>query len=450
MRKSKFSLLCLFLIFSVVFSSSVAAQSQRVWTLRECIDHALEHNIQLKQQELNRKQQEIQLSTSRNARLPHVDGSMSQNFSFGRGLTSENTYTDTNTSSTSLSVGANVPIFTGFQIPNTIALNKLNLAAATADLEKARNDIRLSVAQAYMECLYDNEIVAVARRQVDIDSMQLARVRSLLQNGKLAPVDVSQVEATLAQSRLTAVQAENNRRLALLTLSQLLELPSPENFGVFVPDVSGLSTDMAVLSSPEEIFALAEQVKPEITADRLRLEGAAKNIDLARSGYYPQLSLSAGLGSNYYKTSGFPAASFGRQLDNNFSQYIGLNLSIPIFDRLTTRNQIRSAKVSHTLQELQLDNTRKALFKEIQQAYYNAVNAREKFLSCRQAEQSAKDAFTLMKAKYENGRANNTEFNESKNSWMRAQSDLAQAQFEYLYAVKLLDFYKGEELGDFH
>lgn len=450
MRKSKFSLLCLFLIFSVVFSSSVAAQSQRVWTLRECIDHALEHNIQLKQQELNRKQQEIQLSTSRNARLPHVDGSMSQNFSFGRGLTSENTYTDTNTSSTSLSVGANVPIFTGFQIPNTIALNKLNLAAATADLEKARNDIRLSVAQAYMECLYDNEIVAVARRQVDIDSMQLARVRSLLQNGKVAPVDVSQVEATLAQSRLTAVQAENNRRLALLTLSQLLELPSPENFGVFVPDVSGLSTDMAVLSSPEEIFALAEQVKPEITADRLRLEGAAKNIDLARSGYYPQLSLSAGLGSNYYKTSGFPAASFGRQLDNNFSQYIGLNLSIPIFDRLTTRNQIRSAKVSHTLQELQLDNTRKALFKEIQQAYYNAVNAREKFLSCRQAEQSAKDAFTLMKAKYENGRANNTEFNESKNSWMRAQSDLAQAQFEYLYAVKLLDFYKGEELGDFH
>ncbi|MBR0187044.1 MAG: TolC family protein, partial [Prevotella sp.] len=131
------------------------ASAQKAWGLRECCEYAVEHNIGIKQQQNQCRQQEIQLSTAKNSRLPDLSGSVSQNFSFGRGLTMDNTYTNKNTSSTSLQLGASMPLFTGFEIPNQIKLNQLNLEAATADLEKAKNDIRMQVAQAYVQILYD-------------------------------------------------------------------------------------------------------------------------------------------------------------------------------------------------------------------------------------------------------------------------------------------------------
>ena len=217
------------------------AGAQGQWTLRQCCDYAVSHNITIKQRENQCRQQELQLSTAKSARLPDLNGSAGQNFSFGRGLTAENTYTNTNTSSTSFSLGTSVPLFTGFQIPNQIKLNQLNLEAATQDLEKARNDIRMQVAQAYVQILYDMEIAEVARRQIGIDSMQVVRLQALLSNGKASEAELSQQKATLANSRLTATQADNNLQLALLSLTQLLELDTPEGFSVVRPDVSGIS-----------------------------------------------------------------------------------------------------------------------------------------------------------------------------------------------------------------
>ena len=198
-----------------------SASAQKAWSIRECCDYAIEHNISIKQQVNQCRQQEIQLNTAKNSRLPDVSGSVGQNFSFGRGLTSENTYTNTNTSSTSFQLGASVPLFTGFEIPNQIKLSKLNLEAATADLEKAKNDIRMQVAQAYVQILYDMEIADVARRQISIDSAQVARLQAFVDNGKASEAELSQQKATLANSRLTATQAENNLKLAILSLTQL-------------------------------------------------------------------------------------------------------------------------------------------------------------------------------------------------------------------------------------
>jgi outer membrane protein len=184
-------------------------------------------SINIKQRENQCRQQEIQLSTSKNSRLPDLSGSVSQNFSFGRGLTSDNTYSNTNTSSTSFSLGTSVPLFTGFQIPNQIKQNQLNLEAATADLEKAKNDIRMQVAQAYVQILYNMEIADVAHRQVSIDSMQVARIEALVNNGKASGSQLSQQKATLANSQLTVTQAENNLRLSLLTLRSSSNCPPP-------------------------------------------------------------------------------------------------------------------------------------------------------------------------------------------------------------------------------
>lgn len=435
-----------FVLFAAILSQPATAQKQ--WSLRECCDYAVSHNINLQQQENQRRQSELQLSTARNSRLPDLSGSIGQNFSFGRGLTSENTYSNTNTSSTSFSLGTSVPLFTGFQIPNQIKLSELNLEAATQDLEKARNDIRMQVAQAYVQILYNQEISDVAHRQISIDSMQVVRLKALVDNGRASGAQLSQQQATLAQSRLTATQADNNLQLAILTLTQLLELPTADGFAVVRPDGQNgmrgsLYSGGAAVPSPEAIYAEALGVKPEIAAQQLRLRATDHSIKLAQAGYLPTLSLSGGLGSNYYTTSGFPADAFGTQLKNNFSQYIGLNLNVPIFNRFQTRNNIRNARIEQQNQQLALENTKKNLYKEIQQACLNTTAAQAKYESSIVAAKSSQDAFTLMQAKYENGKANITEFNEAKNNYLRAESDLVQARYELLYQQALIQFYRG-------
>ena len=437
----------LFVLFAAILSQPIQAQSHQ-WTLRECCDYAVENSITIKQQENQCRQQELQLSTAKNQRLPDLNASAGQNFSFGRGLTAQNTYSNTNTSSTSFSLGSSVPIFTGFQIPNQIKMNQLNLEAATADLEKAKNDVRMQVAQAYVQILYDMEIADVARRQIAIDSMQVVRLQAMVDNGKASGAELSQQQATLATSRLTATQADNSTRLAILTLTQLLELPTPDGFSIVRPDISGFSGLSGISGlTPDQIYAEALGIKPEILSQQLRMKAADHNIKIAQAGNLPTLSLSGGLGSNYYTTSGFPSDGFGTQLKNNFSQYIGVNLSVPIFNRFSTRNNIRSARIELENQQLQLDNTKKTLYKEIQQVYYNALNARQKEESSAEAVRSSNDAFLLMQAKYENGKATITEFNEAKNTYLRAESDLVQARYENLYQQALIQFYRGRDLS---
>ena len=158
------------------------------------------------------------------------------------------------------------------------------------------------------------------------------------------------------------------------------------------------------------------------------------------------LSLSGGLGTNYYTSSGYPSADFWTQLSNNFSQYVGLSLNVPIFSRMNNRNQVRTARLNYSTQQLQLDQAKKKLFKEIQQAWYNAVAARTKFESSVEAEAAAAQSLSLMQAKYENGKATITQFNESKNQYLKAASDLAQARCEALYQAGLIDFYRGKDI----
>ena len=429
----------------LLMPASVLAQQQ--WSLRQCIDYAVEHNIQVKQREVSRMQRELDVNTAKNSRLPDLSASASESFSFGRGLTAQNTYSNTNTSSTSFNLSSSVPLFTGYRKPRTLEMQKLNLEAATADLEKAKNDIRMQVAQAYVQILYNLELCEVANRQIEIDSMHVHRLTEMMKNGKASGTEVAQQEASLAQSRLTATQADNDYRLSLLSLTQLLELPSPEGFTISREVNQELWNEVHTLPSPDVIYQEALIIKPEIQAEQSRLASSAKNIDIAKSAKLPSLSLSGGLGTNYYKTSGLPGDKFFKQLNNNFSQFLGLSLNVPIFNRFETRNNIKNAQLSQYNQQLQLDNVKKNLYKEIQQAYYNAVTSEAKYQSSEQAKRSQEEAFRLMSAKYEYGKANITEFNEAKNNLMKAESDLVRAKYEYLYQNALIDFYRGKDLS---
>lgn len=419
-----------------------ASQAEEAWDLTRCIEYAIAHNLTVKQQEAARDKSEVELNTAKWSRLPDLNGSASHSFNFGRSLQANNTYQSINTQNTGFNLSTSVPLFTGMQIPNNIALSKLNLQAATEDLNKAKEDISIQVTSAYLQVLFNEELVKIARQQVELSQDMLTQKEAYFQNGKASEAELYEAKSRVAQDQLSLVQTENDYRLSLLDLSQLLELPSPDNFQIVSPDIQPEQL-FGTLTSPTDIYNQALLIKPSIKAAQYRLQGAARSIRIAQSAYYPQLSFGAGLGTSYYKMSGRDNASFHSQLKDNFSQYVGLSLSIPIFNRLSTRNRVRTARLEQTTLNWQLEESKKALYKEIQQAYYNAVNAESKYQSSQVADEAAEASFKLMKEKYANGKANATEYNEARTNWMKAVSDCVQAKYDYLFRTKILDFYQG-------
>lgn len=432
-------------LFIGIGAMCMPVHAQQAWTLKKCIDYAIEHNLTIKQQEASAEQSKIELSTAKNSRLPDLNGSASHSFSFGRSLQADNTYNSINTQNTGFSLSTNVPLFTGLQIPNNIALSKLNLQAALEDLNAAKENVSIQVASSYLQVLFNDELARVAHEQVDLSREMLVQREAYFRNGKASESELYEAKSRVAQDELSAVQADNDYQLALLDLSQLLELPSPDGFAIVSPQTDAVE-NLGTPLPPAEIYADALLIKPVIKAAQYRLEGAQKSIRIAQSAYYPQLSLGAGLSTNYYKMSGMDNAGFGSQLRDNFSQYVGLTLSIPIFNRLATRNRVRSARIQQTTLGWQLEDSKKTLYKEIQQAYYNTLSAQTQYTSSRTAAEAAKASFDLMKERYLNGKANATEFNESRTAWMRAVSDQLQAKYNYIFRFKILDFYRGVPL----
>ena len=379
----------------VATASCLPSFAQEEWDLRKCIDYAIEHNLSIKQQEATRDQNAVELNTARWSRLPNLNGNVGQSFNFGRALQADNTYGNRNTQNTNFSLGTNVPLFTGLQIPNNIALCKLNLKAAIEDLNKAKEDISIQVTSSYLQVLFDEELAKIAHSQVELSREQLKLKTAFFENGKASEAEVYDARSRVAQDEMSAVQADNNYRLALLDLSQLLELPTPDGFRIASPKVDD---NFNSLSLPEDIYADAVLTKPGIKAAQYRLQGASKNIRIAQSN---------------------------------------------LFNRFETRNRVKMARIQRTALSWKLEESKKLLFKEIQQAYYNAVAAESKFKSSRTATESAEASFRLMSEKYANGKATATEYNEMRTNWMKATSDMVQAKYDYLFRSKILDFYKG-------
>ena len=421
-------------------------QAQEAWSLRRCIDYAIEHNIDIRQSENAARQSEVEVNTAKWARLPSINGNANQSWNWGRTQTAvpdENTgdystvYVNTSSNGTNMSLSASVPLFTGLQIPNEYALAKLNLKAATADLQKAKDDISINVASYYLQVLFNKELHQVALGQVALSKEQLERISRLAELGKASPAEVAEAKSRVAQDEMTAVQTNNDYQLALLDLSQLIELETPEGFVLEEPAVQ---LELTPLTPPDDIYQSAVVNKPSIQAAQYRLEGSRHSIRIAQSGFYPQLSLNGSLGTSYYSTIN---RTFNQQMGDNFSKYVGLSLSVPIFNRLSTRNRVRTARLQRENYALQLDNAKKTLYKEIQQAWYSATASESKYTSSRAATEASQASFQLMNEKYINGQATAVEYNEAKQNLMKAQSDELQAKYDYLFRTKILDFYKG-------
>lgn len=432
------------IIFYMIAACSITAQAQNTWTLRQCIDYAIEHNIQIRQTENQAEQSKVNVNTAKWARLPNLNGSINQNWNWGRNASPiDNTYSDINNANTGLSIGTNIPVFTGLQIPNQYALSKLNLKAAIEDLNKAKEDIAIYVTSGYLQVLLNLELSKIAQKQIELSQEQLHRIQGLYEAGKASPSEVAETQARMAQDEMNAVQADNNYKLALLDLSQQLELPTPE--GLILADPQD-TLKFSPLTPPEDIYTQAMLYKPGIKAAEYRLQGMEKNIRIAQSYYYPQLSFNAGLSTSYYTINGKSEQGFGNQLKNNLNKYLGFNLSVPIFNRFSTRNRVHTARLQKIDQELQLDDVKKKLYKEIQQAWYNALASESKYKSSESAVKANEASFQLMNERFNNGKATSLEYNESKLSLTKALSDRTQAKYDYLFRIKILEFYKGQSI----
>ena len=430
-------------ILSGFLSLLCLCATAQTYTLRQCVECAIQQNVDVKRAESTQRLQEINLSTARNARLPNLSGSAGQNWNFGRSLTIDNTYANYNTAQTSFSLSTSVPLFTGFQIPNNTALAKLNLEAAIEDVYTLKDNLSIQVAQAYLTVLFNKELRQTADAQVTLAKQQLDRKQAFADVEKATASDVAEAKSLVAQRELTAVQAANDYDMAVLDLVQLMEIAMTNDFQV--ADIPDTELNM-LIEKPEEVYRIALTQRHNIKAAELRIESAEKSIKLAKSQYYPQLNFNAGIGTGYYHTSGLPSASFGTQMRENFSQYLGLTLSVPIFNRLQTRNSVRRAQEERLSSQLALDKEQINLFKEIQQAYYSVVSAKKKYASSQTALKASEEAFNLTRGRYEHGKATATEFAEAQYNVMLATSEMLKAKYEAIFRHKILNFYKGAEM----
>lgn len=437
----------LYTLIALVTANVLPAQEH--WSLRRCIDYAIEHNINICRTANAAQQSAVEANTAKWARLPNLNGSANQSWNWGRTQTAikneetgdySTVYVNSSSHGTNFSVGTSVPLFTGFELPHQAALSKLNLRAALADLEKAKEDISIQITSAYLQALFCQELHQVALGQVALSRQQYERIARLADVGKAAAAEVAEAKSRVAQDEMSAVQADNDFRLALLDLSQLIELPSPEGFLLEQPSTTLQPSD---LPAPDDVYLSALTGKASIQAARYRLEGSHHSIRIAQSALYPQLTLQGSIGTSYYSTI---ERNFSQQMNDNLNKYIGLSLSVPLFNRFQTRNRIRTARLQQQDYTLQLENAKKTLYKEIQQAWYNATAADSKYLSSQAAAQASLESFQLMEQKYEIGKANAVEYNESKHNLLKAQSDELRAKYDYLFRRKILDFYQGNEI----
>lgn len=414
--------------------SAIAVQAQE-WTLDQCVNYAIAHNLSIRTSELSVASAEQQVMDARSRYLPNLSAGAGQSWNLGRGLTAENTYANRNTSSFNWNASFNLPLFTGLSTERQVAYSRAALTQSLEEFEAAKDDLALNVMASYLQALYAKEVYAVAVQNLALSEYELEHQQALLDAGKIAEVTILEAKAQVANDELSVTTAANDARLALLDLSQLLQLESADGF-----DVAPLS-DAGLLMPAEDVYTLALQRNHSIGAARKGITAADKNVALAKSGYLPTLSFNAGLGSSYYKLSGVPNEPFGDQMRHNYSTYFGFSLNIPIFDGFSTRNSVRRAHLQRANAELALDQAEQKLYREIQQAYLQASNASAKLESCLVAEEAANASLIAMQEKYNIGRATATEFEQAKNKALQATLQRIQATYERQLRQRILLFY---------
>jgi outer membrane protein len=432
----------------LVFSTST--QAQEAWSLQKCIDYALQNNIQIKQQSLNSDYYNNQLSQAKNNRLPNLNAGVQNSQDFGRSLSYLNTYVNKNSNQTNGSLSTNVTIWSGSTLANAIKMADMDLKASLEETNKAKDDMILNIAAAYLEILFADELVVVSEDLLTITQLQIDRTTKLVEAGSLAKGSLLEIEAQYAREELNVVNAQNRLQLAYLGLYQLLEVPSTESFKIESPLLPEIGANISLLNSMD-VFKNSVQLMPAVKGAEYKLESARKQLLISKGNLLPSLSFGANyfnLYNNQYSYAEPPYGTgekiqFGDQLKNNQRYGFGINLNIPIFNHYQAKTGVSNAQIQLENTELQLQNTKNLLRKDIEQAYTNALAAFKRYVANQKTVIASKEAFRYTEEKFNVGMINSVEYNQSKNNLTKTQSDLLQAKYEYIFRTKILDFYNG-------
>ncbi len=411
------------------------------WTLENCVSYALTHNLSVKARQLNIESGQLQLTEAKDRFLPSLNASAGESLNFGRGLTANNTYADRNTTNFQWGASLQLPLFQGLSEYRQIKVAKSNLQQLLYEHEAAKDNVTLNIISQYLQVLYAKEVHASALSQLSQTTYEVGRQKALLEAGKVPEADLLDAESQKAQDELQVVTSENDIKVSLVELANLLQLPDVGNF-----DIAPIPEDEPIIPTAESVFNAAMMHNNSILAASQSIKTAEHNISLAKSGYIPRLSFNAGIGSSYYTIGGYVNDPFSAQMKHNFSTYIGFSLSIPIFDAFSTRNSVRQAKLQHLSAQLQLDQQSTDLYKTIQLAYYQACGAREKYLASLSTLEKTRRSFAATQEKYNLGRATPAEFEQAKNNLFRIEISSIQSHYEYLLRHRILIFYQSNRL----
>lgn len=428
----------------VLMSSWALAQDNNEWTLRECIDYALKNNINVKRSNLDIIQNEAALTQSRGQLAPSLNGRATHAYNFGQNVNPvTNLITDLDSRTNTFGLSANVTLFDGFANYNTIKQNSFLVEASIADLIQAKNDVGLNVAQAYLQVIFNQELLEAARLQLSTAKEQARRTDILVQNGALAISEKLQAEAQLATSETTLINRQNDFNLAKLQLMQLIQLPYNPNFEIVVPELEPDNFSPPSLES-EEIYQEALTTQPVVKSAELRIQASELGLSAAKGGRLPTISAFAGVDTRYNNQN--DAFTFSEQLDNNLGQNIGFNLNVPIFNNFRVRQSIQVAKINNERAELNELETKNNLRQQVEQAYLNAQAALQTYRSSERQVESTKLLFDNLTRQREAGAANITDYTVAQNNYNQAVSDFIRAKYDYIFKLKILDFYQGKPL----
>ena len=440
-----------FLLFIPVFlllAATAGFSQAKEWPLEECIKYAIDNNIQIKQQVLQTMYQENTLAQSKLNLLPTLNGQASHNYSFGRVL-DETSYEfrNQNSQSNNFYAGGSTNLFNGLQNYNTIRKNKNQLLASELDLQNIKDNISLNIALAYLQILLNNELVATTGNQLQITKQQIGKTKKMFEAGSVAKGNLLQIESQAAGEELQLINLLNQLDISYLTLTQMLELKTPEGFRIVTPEIS-IDTNTVITGKVEDIFAQAQGTRPEIKSAELNLLASEYDLKIAKGGRSPRLSLSHSFNTRYSDLAIKPSApledyAFGEQLNDNINYGVGFSLSIPILNGWQVNKNIANSKINIENYRYTLEAQKKQLYKNIQQAYADAVAALKKFSASMKAVASMEESFRYTEQKFNVGMVTPVDYNAAKTQLLNAQSDMAQAKYEFIFKTKVLDFYKG-------
>jgi outer membrane protein len=445
------------------------------WSLQECISYAQVHNIQVQIEQLNVRMSQINLTASKGNMLPNLNGYASHTYNYGQTIDRfTNTFVNDRVLNQNFYLTSTFTVFSGFQNYNTVQQNKYALEASQYGVEQTRYDISMSVANAYLNILFAEDQVALAKEQEALTAAQVARMQQLVDAGASARGPLLDLQTQLGNEKVTVITAENNLTIAYLTLTQLMNLDTTAGFTIVRPNLE-VPNQAVLAETSEQIYTTAENTQPAIKQADANIKSAEKGIDVAYGALSPTLTLQGSLGTGYSGAAQTVSASpngvdtvgvttggdfvlvpgfaynyavvpFSDQLNNNFNQSFGIQLAIPIFNRLQVSSNIQRAQVQHMNAQLNADLVRQNLNKNIQQAHADAKAALEKYHASEGALAAAEEAFRYTEEKFNVGIGNTIEYTTSKNRVAQAQANLLQSKYDYIFRLKVLDYYKGNPL----